>query len=71
MFRFHGFPASHAQGLALSRRCTPQAYPVTEQEWAVELLDIDPAILNWLECVCVLQQTAGCFFRIGEWAVGC
>ena len=44
---------------------------VAEQEGAVEFLDVDPALLNWLEGVCVLQQTAGCFFRIGEWAVGC
>src|SRR6267142_6904938 len=28
--------------------------PVDEQEGAVELLDIDPAILNWFEGVCVL-----------------
>ena len=44
---------------------------VVEQEGAVEFLDVYPAILNWLEGVCVLQQTSGRFFRIGKWAVGC
>ena len=27
---------------------------VVEQEGAVEFLDVDPALLNWLEGVCVL-----------------
>jgi len=44
---------------------------VAEQEWTVEFLDIDSAILNGFESVRVLQQTAGCFFRIGKWSVGC
>jgi hypothetical protein len=33
--------------------------PVDVQEWAVDPLDIDPAILNWFEGVRVFQQTAG------------
>jgi hypothetical protein len=44
--------------------------PFAEQEGAVELLDIDPAILNWFECVCVLQEPTGGLVRVGEGAVG-
>jgi hypothetical protein len=42
---------------------------VAEQEGAVELLDIDPTILNWFECVCVLQEPTGGLVRVGEGAV--
>jgi hypothetical protein len=45
--------------------------PFAEQEGAVELLDIDPAILNWFEGVRVLQQPVGCFLRVGKGSVGC
>ena len=43
---------------------------VAEQEGAVEFLDIDPAIPNWFEGVCVLQEAPGGFVRIGEGPVG-
>ena len=43
---------------------------VAEQEGAVEFLDIDPAILNWFEGVCVLQEATGGFVRVGEGSVG-
>ena len=38
---------------------------VAEQERAVDLLDINPAILDDLESLGVLQETACSLFRIG------
>jgi hypothetical protein len=38
---------------------------IAEQERAIELLDIDPAILNRFESVCVLQQSARGLLRVG------
>src|SRR4029453_14486834 len=43
---------------------------VAEQERAVELLDIDSAILNRFEGVRVLQQAAGGLLRVGVGAIG-
>ena len=36
----------------------------------VELLDIDPAILNWLEGMSVLHQTTGGLVRVGKRTIG-
>ena len=43
---------------------------VDEQKGAIELLDIDSAILNWFEGVCVLQEATGGLVRISKWAIG-
>jgi hypothetical protein len=43
---------------------------IAEQERAVDLLDIDPAILNRFKSVCVLQQSARGLLRVGVGAVG-
>ncbi len=48
-------------GLVFGRRA---ALPI--QERPVDLLDIDPAILDDLESVGVLQETARSLFGIGE-----
>jgi hypothetical protein len=40
-----------------------------EQERSVELLDVDPAILDWLERVGIFEQLLHCGFRIGVGAV--
>ncbi len=37
-----------------------------EQEWPVDLLDIDSAVLDGLERVGELEQFAGGDFRVGE-----
>ena len=43
---------------------------VDEQKGAVELLDIDTAILNWFEGVCVLEEATGGPVGVGEGSVG-
>jgi hypothetical protein len=70
MFRCREFPASQAKSLVKARAIFRRRPFVAEQERAIEFLDIDPAILNWLEGVCVLQEATGGLFRVGERAVG-
>ena len=39
---------------------------VAEKEGAVEVLDINPAILNWFESVRMLYEASRSFFRVSE-----
>ena len=64
------FQPAQANGTIEALRVFRRRALVAEQERAVEFLDVDPAILHWLEGVGVLHQAAGGFVRIGIGSVG-
>jgi len=43
--------------------------PINVQEWAVDFLDVNAAILHHLEGVGVLHQAARCLLRVRKWTV--
>ena len=63
------FKPAAFDGKREARRILFRGAPIDVQERAVELLDIDAAILHHLERVRVLHQSARCLFRISEGSV--
>ena len=53
--------------VALNTKVLPNGRALElEQKRPVDLLDIDPAVLDGLECVGQLEELAGGDFRVGE-----